>query len=89
MIYKIQPIMLKLIREVIDDRKRNNIAPSYALDNEVLSKLLVLASQALDALENDNIIGSHPNINQRKLYYIIDKNGKDLMNSIKEKGGKL
>lgn len=87
MVYKIQPIILKIIREIIDEQKRKNVAPAFAIEQEILNKMTRLTLTALDAMENDNVIGSHPNVNQRKLYYINDRNGKDLKKKMEEKGG--
>ena len=87
MVYKFQPIILKIIREIIDEKKRKNMAPAFAIEQEVLNKMTRLTLMALDALENDNVIGSHPNMNKRKLYYINDRNGRDLKKKMEGKGG--
>ena len=89
MVYKIQPIMLKIIREIIDERKKKNVVPAFAIEQEVLTRLTRLSLIALEEMENDNVIGSHQNVNQRKLYFIIDQNGKEMKKSIEKKGGIL
>lgn len=87
MIYKFQPIILRIIREIIEDRKKNNMAPAFAIEQDILGKVISLTKGTLDAMKNDNVIGSHPNINQCKLYFINDKNGRELRSNLSEKGG--
>lgn len=87
--YKIQPILLKVIRGIIDERKSKNIVPAFAIEQEVLTRMTRLTLSALDILEKDRVIGSHPSLNKNKLYFINDKNGKDLIKALAEKGGKL
>lgn len=89
MVTKIQPMILRVIREIIDERKKKNVEPALAIEQEILTRMTRFSLMALKELEKDNVIGSHLNINQRKLYYINDSQGKEMKKYLDKKGGKL
>lgn len=87
MIQKLQPYVLKAVRELVDKRKSNHIEPAVATRPEILGVFTNAVKEILDELERDNIIGSYLNVNQIKMYYVISDKTKDISAEIQKKGG--
>lgn len=66
----LQPYVYQVIREMIDKRKTDKIAPYVANRNEVCAKIISDIKETISELEAERLVAHSENINGIELYRV-------------------
>lgn len=69
----LQPYVYQVIRELVQKRKNDKVAPYVATRNEVHAKILSDIKSTIDELEADGLVSHGENINGIELYRAKDE----------------
>ena len=81
---KLQPYVLEIVRRLSNDKKKRNVAPAVAGENEVIKEVTSSVREILMTLVEDNVLGCYDNINYTKMYYPISKENREMVTNTKK-----